>query len=156
MAAAVALLQTTHAGEAMLALADPLPEGLDRYAASRDAVLAAADKVYRYSRTKDDKQAPKTPLKRLTLWVPDKADLAAAELAVRHGEAMAAGIDLAKELGNLPGNLCTPTYLAEQAQRTRRTFRRAQGRGARRRRDGETRAWVRCCRSRAAAVSRPS
>ncbi len=115
VAAAVAVLQTTHAGEAMLALADPLPEGLDRYAATRDAVLAAADRVYRYSRTKDDKQAPKTPLKRLTLWAPDKSDLATLELAVRHGEAMAAGIDLAKELGNLPGNLCTPTYLAEQA-----------------------------------------
>ena len=24
-------------------------------------------------------------------------------------------MDLAKELGNLPGNICTPTYLAEQA-----------------------------------------
>lgn len=114
--AAVAVLQTTHAGEALLALTDPLPETLDLYAASREAVLAAADKVYRYSHTKDDKQAPKTPLKRLTLWAPDKSALATIELAISHGTAMAAGIDLAKELGDLPGNLCTPTYLADQAR----------------------------------------
>ena len=32
------------------------------------------------------------------------------------GKAIANGMNLAKELGNLPGNICTPTYLAEQAQ----------------------------------------
>ena len=31
------------------------------------------------------------------------------------GEAIAAGMGLAKDLGNLPGNVCTPTHLAEQA-----------------------------------------
>jgi leucyl aminopeptidase len=30
--------------------------------------------------------------------------------------AIAEGVTLAKDLGNLPGNLCTPTYLAEQAR----------------------------------------
>jgi len=31
--------------------------------------------------------------------------------------ATSAGIHLAKDLGNLPGNICTPTYLATQAQK---------------------------------------
>jgi leucyl aminopeptidase len=116
VAAAVAVLQQSRAGEAVLALDDPLPAGLDTYLAIRDAVLTAEDKVYRYTRTKEDKQAPRTPLKRLTLWVSKKQDLDAAERAVKHGESMAAGIALAKELGNLPGNICTPTYLAEKAE----------------------------------------
>jgi len=30
--------------------------------------------------------------------------------------AIAEGITLAKDLGNLPGNICTPTYLADQAR----------------------------------------
>jgi leucyl aminopeptidase len=39
-----------------------------------------------------------------------------AETALKRGQAIAAGVALAKDLGNLPGNVCTPTYLAEQAQ----------------------------------------
>jgi leucyl aminopeptidase len=32
-----------------------------------------------------------------------------------NGQALAAGVSLAKDLGNLPPNVCTPSYLAEQA-----------------------------------------
>ena len=34
-------------------------------------------------------------------------------LAASHGKAMGAGVNLARELGNLPGNVCTRSYLAE-------------------------------------------
>ena len=34
----------------------------------------------------------------------------------RRGLAIAHGMDLTRDLGNLPGNICTPTYLAERAQ----------------------------------------
>lgn len=37
-------------------------------------------------------------------------------IAVATGQAIAAGARLAKDLANLPGNICTPSYLAEQAQ----------------------------------------
>ena len=46
----------------------------------------------------------------------NKGDVAAAERGVARGDAIGEGIALAKDLGNLPGNVCTPTYLAEQAQ----------------------------------------
>jgi leucyl aminopeptidase len=36
--------------------------------------------------------------------------------------AIAQGMNLARDLGNLPGNLCTPTYLAEQAQALAETY----------------------------------
>jgi leucyl aminopeptidase len=116
LAAATTLLQQSGAGEAMFALPDSLPRALDLYTSVRDAVVTVEDKVYRYSRTKEDKQAPKTPLKRLNLWVGKKSETADAERAARHGQAMAEGIRLARELGNLPGNICTPSYLAEQAR----------------------------------------
>ncbi len=122
LAAAVTYLQQTQAGEAILALPATPPEGMDLYSTVRDAVLTVEDKVYRYTQTKEDKQAPKTPLKRLTLWVSNDADLAVAEQAIEHGTAMAAGTKLARELGNLPGNICTPTYLAEQARELGRRF----------------------------------
>ncbi len=112
---AVDLLQRIHAGDAVCTFPELAPDSTTPYLAVRDAVTAAADRVYRYSATKEDKQAPKTPLRRLTLWVSKKQDLTQAEQAVRHGAAIAAGVRLAKELGNLPGNLCTPSYLADQA-----------------------------------------
>ncbi len=36
--------------------------------------------------------------------------------ALKAGLAIGSGINVARELGNLPGNICTPTYLAEQAK----------------------------------------
>jgi leucyl aminopeptidase len=116
MGAAVALLQQGHAGAALCALADPEVNAADLYTIVRDLVAVTADKTYRYTRTKtQDKQALRMPLKRIDIWIPDPRAEPTAELAVRHGTAIAAGVALARELGNLPGNLCTPTYLAEQA-----------------------------------------
>ncbi|WP_295389415.1 leucyl aminopeptidase [uncultured Thiodictyon sp.] len=115
LAASVDLLQRTHAGTALSTLPEAAPEGLSHYLAVRDAVTTAAERVYRYSQTKDDKQAPKTPLRTLTLWVDNQRTADEAEQALRHGAAIAAGVTLARELGNLPGNVCTPSYLADQA-----------------------------------------
>ena len=117
VAAAADLIQRSHAGEALCALPELAPEGIGTYLAVRDAVTAAADRTYRYSETKEDKQAPKTPLRRLALWVSKKQDLDEAERAARHGAAIAEGARLAKELGNLPGNICTPSYLADKARK---------------------------------------
>ncbi len=116
LAAAVDLLQRTHAGEALSTLHQSAPDGLSPYLAVRDTVTTAADRTYRYHRTKEDKQAPKTPLRSLNLWVPQKQDQEIAEQGRLHGAAIAGGTTLARELGNLPGNLCTPNYLADQAQ----------------------------------------
>ncbi len=116
LAAAVTALQQTHAGAALCTLPALSPTGLDLYAAVRDLVTTAMDKTYRYTRTKtEDKQAPKTPLKKLDVWISDQANQPTAESAIKHGSAIGAGVALARELGNLPGNLCTPTYLADQA-----------------------------------------
>jgi leucyl aminopeptidase len=38
------------------------------------------------------------------------------KLAVEQGSAMVEGMNLAKDLGNLPPNICTPTYLGKTAQ----------------------------------------
>ena len=41
--------------------------------------------------------------------------VAQAKKALSIGEALGKGINLAREMGNLPGNICTPTRLAEEA-----------------------------------------
>jgi leucyl aminopeptidase len=44
------------------------------------------------------------------------------ETAVLRGQAIAEGVALAKDLGNLPGNICTPAYLGERAQELAKEF----------------------------------
>jgi leucyl aminopeptidase len=50
------------------------------------------------------------------LSVPQRSDLTSGEAAAARGLAISHGMDLARDLGNLPGNVCTPTHLAERAQ----------------------------------------
>ena len=46
----------------------------------------------------------------------DKKDLRLVRAGVRVGKAISEGVRLARDLGNLPGNVCSPTYLSERAQ----------------------------------------
>jgi leucyl aminopeptidase len=80
------------------------------------AVIVAMDAVYRFEQMKSEPTEVRRPLRKLTLSVPQRSDLGAGETAAARGLAIAHGMDLAKDLGNLPGNVCTPRYLAERAQ----------------------------------------
>lgn len=76
---------------------------------------AAADATYLYRHTKPS--APKAPvMSRFTL-VCGKAQASDVASGLQRGAAIAAGVTLARECANRPGNHCTPTYLGEQAKR---------------------------------------
>ncbi|WP_106475911.1 leucyl aminopeptidase [Phytohalomonas tamaricis] len=70
--------------------------------------------LYRFDDFKTTKSEPPS-LKHLTLLVSDPGEASAVEAGVKLGAAIGDGINLARQLGNLPGNVCTPRYLAEQA-----------------------------------------
>jgi leucyl aminopeptidase len=114
-ATAVAELGRQRITEALWTLHHPAPEGADSYRSVRETVLTAEDLGYRFDRLKSEAKPPKHPLKTLNFWTPDKAGHTRAQQAIEHGRAIADGVTLAKDLGNLPGNLCTPSYLADQA-----------------------------------------
>jgi leucyl aminopeptidase len=82
----------------------------------RQATIVVYETLYRFDQLKSKKDEVRRPLRKITLAVDSRAELAAAETALAEGQAIAAGMDMAKDLGNLPGNICTPSYLAEQAQ----------------------------------------
>ncbi len=82
----------------------------------RQAAIVAHETLYRFDRLKSKKDAVRRPLRKLTFCVARRNELAAAELALAQGVATGAGVELAKDLGNLPGNICTPSYLADQAR----------------------------------------
>ena len=84
------------------------------YSVTRNGVEAASDALYRFEQLKTN-TVPKPALKTLAFACeqPQKSE---AESGIRHGQAIASGVAFARELGNLPSNVCTPTYLATQAK----------------------------------------
>ena len=86
------------------------------------AVMVAMEAVYRFDKLKSKQDEVRRPLRKLTLSVQRRNEIAAAENAVISGQAIAHGMNLAKDLGNLPGNVCTPSYLAEQAKGLGKTY----------------------------------
>ncbi|MCB1966201.1 MAG: leucyl aminopeptidase, partial [Candidatus Accumulibacter sp.] len=83
----------------------------------RQAALVAQQTVYRFDQFKSKKDKVRRPLRKLTFIVDRRNELAAAEEALSQGQAIAEGMSLAKDLANLPGNVCTPSHLAETAQK---------------------------------------
>lgn len=82
---------------------------------ARQAVLVTHETCYRFDRLKSKPATTKQSLRKLDLVFDRADDLKLAGDGLAQGEAMALGAKLTKDLGNLPGNICTPTYLAEQA-----------------------------------------
>jgi leucyl aminopeptidase len=82
-------------------------------------VVAIEEAHYKFVQLKST-TAPKSPVSNIASMEFVSTNGASQTLAVRGiktGEAIAAGINIAKTLGNLPGNFCTPTHLAKEAQR---------------------------------------
>ena len=115
VAAAIRALEGTGATEAACYLTDlPVP-GRDIAWKAEQAALLAAEGTYRFDRTKS-KPGTKSHLKKFALHAEGKADVDAATAAIARAGAIAAGVAMARDLGNLPANLCTPTILANEAQ----------------------------------------
>jgi leucyl aminopeptidase len=121
-AAAAAALKGTGSHEAVSYLTELEVKGRDIVWRLRHAVEVTEASLYRFDQLKSKKNGTKRTLRRLVLAVPSRRDLAAGERAVREALAISAGVKLARDLGNLPGNVCTPTYLAEQALALGREF----------------------------------
>jgi leucyl aminopeptidase len=82
----------------------------------RQATMVALETLYRFDRLKSKKDEVRRPLRKLTFCVERRNELGPAEEALAQGQAIAGGTALMKDLANLPGNLCTPSHLADQAR----------------------------------------
>ena len=122
VAAAMRALGATGAEEAALHLPE-LPVGR-RDAAWKvaQAVTVAQEGAYRFTRMKSKNDHEPPALRRVALWVERPAQGKAAA-ALKQGLAVAQGMNLAKDLGNLPPNVCTPAYLADEARQLAKRYR---------------------------------
>ena len=83
----------------------------------RHAVLGMRDALYRFEQLKTQKKSRATALERIVLPVAANAQL---REALAEAQATADGAELARTLGNLPPNVCTPAYLAAEAKKLAR------------------------------------
>ena len=68
--------------------------------------------VYNY---KKQAEKEKPNLESLVFWSDLQSETSAIENAMSYGAAVGDGMNIARQLGNLPANICTPSYLADQA-----------------------------------------
>lgn len=81
------------------------------------SIEAIDEALYQFDQLKSEKKETRRPLRKFIFSVNGRGQLMQGEQAVRQGMAISAGIHLAKDLGNMPGNICTPGYLAIQADK---------------------------------------
>jgi leucyl aminopeptidase len=114
--AVISKLQNSKIKEASLFLAELQIKGSDIATRIEQIVMQAEHSSYHFDTTKTDNKEKNQQLQKITIYIPDRSSLSIAKQAMINGKAIASGENLARELGNLPGNICTPSYLAEQAK----------------------------------------
>ena len=120
--AAMRALNETGAGDAISCLSELPVKKRDCAWKIMQAVQIAMESAYRFDQLKSKPAPARKQLRRLTLTAA-AGDVKSAVHALPRAEAIGHGVTLAKDLGNLPGNICTPTYLAQQALALAETYR---------------------------------
>ena len=120
IAALSGALKNLGGSDATLALQDVTLKDRDSYSRTRLVVEALAGGQYSFDQFKSKKADPR-PLNQIAL-LSSKAEQAQTEQAINHAQAIAAGMNFARDLGNLPPNICHPTYIAEQAKQLGKAF----------------------------------
>ena len=115
-ARAATALNDSHAIEAVNTLPILDSESSTLYTRLREAIIAGEGALYRFDQCKSDVEKRPRPIRKIGLFIGLQRKNRLLENAVLHGRSIAAGIHYARDLGNLPGNICTPTYLADQAR----------------------------------------
>ncbi|MDN0076562.1 leucyl aminopeptidase [Crenobacter sp. SG2303] len=114
--ASIKALTLTSANEAVSYLTELNIKKHDVEWMIEQATVVTLDTLYRFDQFKTQGKEPAKEPRKLTLAVPRRSDLADGEKGLVRGLAIGHGMSFAKDLGNLPGNVCTPRYLADQAK----------------------------------------
>jgi leucyl aminopeptidase len=118
---ALATVVKSRCAHLVLAIDQPDSDAVDAYYLGRAVADLTGTALYRINDFKTGSK-PKTPaLGRVSISGVSAAQRTAATRGLAHGNAIAVGQTLLRNLGNLPGNVCTPRYLAAQAKELART-----------------------------------
>jgi leucyl aminopeptidase len=121
--AAVAALSRTGIASVALALERPEAKELDDYYFGRAAAEIAAASLYRINDLKSGKKPKVAPLERVLAGPVPRSAAAKVSRGLAHGAAIAEACAVQRDLANLPGNVCTPIFLAEEARALAKRYR---------------------------------
>jgi leucyl aminopeptidase len=121
IANSVKQLNDTGVFEAVTYLTEMNVKNRDYYWKVRQAVETIEATLYQFNDYKTKNNIGRRQLRKLVLTVPTRKELSTGEFAIHHGTAVAKGIKLTRDLANHPANICTPSYLAEQARHLAKT-----------------------------------
>jgi leucyl aminopeptidase len=113
-ASAVGALNRTRIASCAVGLDRPDTRQLDDYYLGRAVAEIAGTVLYRVNDLKTGRKPPPPALRKILAGPVRKAP--PAERGLTHGAAVAAAMNVQRDLANLPANVCTPTYLAEEAR----------------------------------------
>lgn len=119
--ASAAVFATLGASEAVIALPLDVVAGRNIAWAINCYILTARDAAYRFESLKSKKESVASGVKKIAFIVNAKS-VDSARQAIKQAVAVANGIDLTKDLGNFPANVCTPSYLANTAKNMAKEF----------------------------------
>jgi len=119
---AVKALRATGTTEATFYLTGQALRKRDTAFKVEQAVLGIMEGMYRFDRMKSKPPETKRALKKVVLHVARRSDIATGEAAAARASAIAEGVTLARDLGNLPANICTPAHLASEAIELAKAF----------------------------------
>ncbi|MEO8223692.1 MAG: leucyl aminopeptidase [Gammaproteobacteria bacterium] len=112
---ALAMVARGKYSEAVLHLTAEAIGDADAYRRARLAVEIWHEVSYRFTAMKSEPADTAPALKQLGI-ATNGRDQGQTKRGIAHGGAIARAVELAKDLGNLPPNICTPSYLVERAR----------------------------------------
>jgi leucyl aminopeptidase len=92
------------------------------YYLARYTVETIGSTLYSFTATKSGKQMARAPRRKIGIAASSRGNANKAMRGGEHALAIVGGMSLAKDLGNLPPNICTPAYLAKTAQKIGRQY----------------------------------
>jgi leucyl aminopeptidase len=113
LSAAVNTLKKPYIKTIACGLAETPVEGCNLQWNVRQIIEVFDDAVYQFTALKSDKET-ESKLQKVMITCQED-ELAPAQLGLAQGLAIAEGVSFTKALADLPGNVCTPTYMADQA-----------------------------------------
>lgn len=121
--AALNAVTKTGSAQAISYLSQETIAATNAYYIGRCSAEVAAGSTYRIPDLKSSSKPPLPKLKNLSIAILGTPERTQAEKGLQQGAGITAGMTLTRDLGNLPANICTPTYLAKAAQQLAREHR---------------------------------
>ncbi len=90
------------------------------YYLARYSVETIGNALYSFTVMKSERNSAASKIDRIGHAIASRSDATKSAQGAAHADAIVEGMTLCRDLGNLPANVCTPSYLARTAQRLAR------------------------------------